>query len=216
MNPIMIKVDNLRKTFGEEEVLKGISCEFAKGKMHAVIGNNGSGKSVFFKCICGFIRPTQGHIYVNGKVIGKDIDFPDSIGVIIERPGFIPQMSGFKNLQMLARIRKKITDHQIREMILKVGLDPLSKKPVGKYSLGMKQRLGIAQAIMEDPELIILDEPFNGLDKNGVQEIRSLLMDLKGAGKTIFLTSHNSEYIRVLADEVWEMDGGMLSPYCGK
>lgn len=216
MNPIMIKVDNLRKTFGEEEVLKGISCEFAKGKMHAVIGNNGSGKSVFFKCICGFIRPTQGHIYVNGKVIGKDIDFPDSIGVIIERPGFIPQMSGFKNLQMLARIRKKITDHQIREMILKVGLDPLSKKPVGKYSLGMKQRLGIAQAIMEDPELIILDEPFNGLDKNGVQEIRSLLMDLKGAGKTIFLTSHNSEDIRVLADEVWEMDGGMLSPYCGK
>ena len=216
MNPIMIKVDNLRKTFGEEEVLKGISCEFAKGKMHAVIGNNGSGKSVFFKCICGFIRPTQGHIYVNGKVIGKDIDFPDSIGVIIERPGFIPQMSGFKNLHMLARIRKKITDHQIREMILKVGLDPLSKKPVGKYSLGMKQRLGIAQAIMEDPELIILDEPFNGLDKNGVQEIRSLLMDLKGAGKTIFLTSHNSEDIRVLADEVWEMDGGMLSPYCGK
>lgn len=216
MNPIMIKVDNLRKTFGEEEVLKGISCEFAKGKMHAVIGNNGSGKSVFFKCICGFIRPTQGHIYVNGKVIGKDIDFPDSIGVIIERPGFIPQMSGFQNLQILARIRKKITDHQIREMILKVGLDPLSKKPVGKYSLGMKQRLGIAQAIMEDPELIILDEPFNGLDKNGVQEIRSLLMDLKGAGKTIFLTSHNSEDIRVLADEVWEMDGGMLSPYCGK
>ena len=216
MNPIMIKVDNLRKTFGEEEVLKGISCEFAKGKMHAVVGNNGSGKSVFFKCICGFIRPTQGHIYVNGKEIGKDIDFPDSIGVIIERPGFIPQMSGFQNLQMLARIRKKITDHQIREMILKVGLDPLSKKPVGKYSLGMKQRLGIAQAIMEDPELIILDEPFNGLDKNGVQEIRSLLMDLKGAGKTIFLTSHNSEDIRVLADEVWEMDGGMLSPYCGK
>lgn len=216
MNPIMIKVDNLRKTFGEEEVLKGINCEFVKGKMHAVIGNNGSGKSVFFKCICGFIRPTQGHIYVNGKEIGKDIDFPDSIGVIIERPGFIPQMSGFKNLQMLARIRKKITDQQIREVILKVGLDPLSKKPVGKYSLGMKQRLGIAQAIMEDPELIILDEPFNGLDKNGVQEIRSLLTDLKGAGKTIFLTSHNSEDIRVLADEVWEMDGGMLSPYCRK
>ena len=200
MNPIMIKVDNLRKTFGEEEVLKGISCEFAKGKMHAVVGNNGSGKSVFFKCICGFIRPTQGHIYVNGKEIGKDIDFPDSIGVIIERPGFIPQMSGFQNLQILARIRKKITDQEIKEVILKVGLDPLSKKPVGKYSLGMKQRLGIAQAIMEDPELIILDEPFNGLDKNGVQEIRSLLTDLKGAGKTIFLTSHNSEDIRVLAD----------------
>lgn len=210
MNPIMIKVDNLRKTFGEEEVLKGISCEFAKGKMHAVVGNNGSGKSVFFKCICGFIRPTQGHIYVNGKEIGKDIDFPDSIGVIIERPGFIPQMSGFQNLQILARIRKKIKDQEIKEVILKVGLDPLSKKPVGKYSLGMKQRLGIAQAIMEDPELIILDEPFNGLDKNGVQEIRSLLTDLKGAGKTIFLTSHNSEDIRVLADEVWEMDGGML------
>lgn len=211
MNEIMVKVENLRKTFREEEVLRGITCEFEKGKTHAVIGNNGSGKSVFFKCICGFIVPTEGHIFVNGKEIGKDVDFPESIGVIIERPGFLPNLSGFKNLQLLAGIKRVINDEEIKEAIQKVGLDPESKKAVSKYSLGMKQRLGIAQAIMENPDIIFLDEPFNGLDKGGVAEIRLLIMELKKSGKTIFLTSHNSEDIKILADCVWEMDGGKLT-----
>lgn len=211
MKDAMIKVENLRKTFGEEEVLKGINCEFDKGEVHAVIGNNGSGKSVFFKCICGFIDPTEGHITVDGKEVGKDIDFPESIGVIIERPGFLPNLSGFKNLQLLSKIRQIITDEQVTETIQKVGLDPSSKKAVSKYSMGMRQRLGIAQAIMEDPDILILDEPFNGLDKKGVEEIRELIMGLKREGKIIFLTSHNSEDIRLLADKVWEMDAGRLA-----
>ena len=206
----MIKVENLKKIFGEEEILKGISCEFEKGKTHAVIGNNGSGKSVFFKCICGFIQSTEGTIYVNGKQIGKEIDFPESIGLIIEHPGFLSNMSGFQNLHLLAQIRGIITDTEIRKMMEKVGLDPDSKKSVGKYSMGMKQRLGIAQAIMENPDIILLDEPFNGLDKSGVEEIRQIIRELKVAGKTIILTSHNSEDIKLLADCVWEMDAGKL------
>ena len=210
MRKIMIRVENLKKSFGEENVLKGITCEFEKGKTHAVIGNNGSGKSVFFKCICGFMRPTEGKIIVGGKEIGKDVDFPESLGLIIERPGFLPALSGFKNLQLLANIRGIITDEEVKEAIQKVGLDPDSKKGVGKYSMGMKQRLGIAQAIMEDPDILILDEPFNGLDKKGVEEIRGLIMDLKKEGKTIFLTSHNSEDITILADKVWEIDAGQF------
>lgn len=211
MNEIMVKIENLRKTFREEEVLKGINCEFQRGKTYAVIGNNGSGKSVLFKCICGFLTPTEGKITVDGKQIGKDVDFPESIGLIIENPGFIPQISGFKNLRLLAGIRRCVTDEQIKEVIRKVGLDPSSKKAVAKYSMGMKQRLGIAQAIMEDPDLLILDEPFNGLDKKGVEEIRSLLMERKEKGKTILLTSHNSEDITLLADHVWEMDAGRMT-----
>lgn len=210
MGDVIIKVENLRKTFGEEEVLKGIDCEFPAGEIHAIIGNNGSGKSVFFKCLCGFIEPTKGRIVINGKEIGKDMDFPESIGVIIERPGFLQNMSGFQNLELFAKIRRKIGKEQVEEAIRKVGLDPASKKAVSKYSLGMKQRLGIAQAIMEDPDILILDEPFNGLDKKGVEEIRQLIGGLKSEGKMILLTSHNSEDIRLLADHVWEMDGGYL------
>ena len=211
MSKAIIRVENLKKTFREEEVLKGISCEFDRGKTHAVIGNNGSGKSVFFKCICGFIEPTEGKITVDGKVIGKDVDFPESIGVIIEHPGFLPNLSGFQNLQLLAKIRGRITEEQIAEAIRLVGLDPDSKKAVQKYSLGMKQRLGIAQAIMEDPAILILDEPFSGLDKRGVKELREVVMGLKCSGKTILLTSHNSEDIQKLADEIWEMDAGFLT-----
>lgn len=207
----MIRVRNLRKSFGDEEVLKGITCEFERGKTHAVVGNNGSGKSVFFKCICGFIKPTKGGVIVRGKMIGRDVDFPQSVGVIIERPGFLENLSGFKNLQMLAEIRGSIGDKEVRAAIRKVGLDPSSKKAVSKYSLGMKQRLGIAQAIMENPDLIILDEPFNGLDKNGVQEIYQLIHDLKAQGKTIMLVSHNGNDIVELADCVWEMDGGKIT-----
>lgn len=165
MKKIKIHVENLYKTFREEEVLKGITCDFEAGKTHAIVGNNGSGKSVLFKCICGFIKPTEGTITTDGKVIGKDVDFPKSMGMIIERPGFLPNMSGFRNLKLLAEIKGEITDAEIRETISRVGLDPDSKKAVGKYSLGMKQRLGIAQAIVENPDLLILDEPFNGLDK---------------------------------------------------
>lgn len=206
----MIRVENLTKYFGEEEILKDINCEIPAGEIHAIIGNNGSGKSVFFKCLCGFIKPTKGIITINDKIIGYDIDFPESTGIIIERPGFLHNISGYKNLKMLAEIRNCIGNREVVDAIIKVGLDPLSKKAVSKYSLGMKQRLGIAQAIMEDPDLLILDEPFNGLDKTGVEEIRLLLKELRNRGKTILLTSHNSEDIMVLSDHIWEMDAGQL------
>ena len=211
MKKIKIRVGNLHKTFREEEVLKGITCDFEAGKTHAIVGNNGSGKSVLFKCICGFIKPTEGTITIDDKVIGKDVDFPESMGMIIERPGFLPNMSGFRNLKLLAEIQGKITDTGIRNTISRVGLDPDSKKAVAKYSLGMKQRLGIAQAIMEDPELLILDEPFNGLDKQGAGEVCELLRGLKERGKTILIAAHNMLEIEWLCDTICEMDAGVLT-----
>ena len=211
MSDPIIQLENLTKTFGQDTVLKGVSRDFERGKIHGIVGNNGSGKTVMFKCICGFLQPTEGHVIVNGKQIGRDIDFPEDIGIIIESPGFLPQFSGLKNLEILAGLKRKISLKQVAATIRRVGLDPMATKPVGKYSLGMRQRLGIAQAIMEDPEILILDEPMNGLDNAGVQDIRALLLGLKEQGKTILLASHNHEDIAALCDTVHEMDGGILS-----
>ena len=163
-----------------------------------------------FKMICGFIPPSDGEIYVNDKIIGKDTDIPDNLGAIIESPGFLPNYDGFHNLKFLAAIRGKISDEQVREAIKTVGLDPDSKKHVGKYSLGMRQRLGIAQVIMEDPELIILDEPFNALDISGVEEMRNLFLSLKEKGKTILIASHSKEDVDFLCDTVIRMDKGKI------
>lgn len=206
-----IEIKDLKMNFGKDEVLKGITHSFEKGKVHGIVGNNGSGKTVMMKCICGFLKPTSGTVKVNGKLIGRQEDFPKSLGLIIEAPGFLPHLSGFRNLSILASVNKKINKQRIKDTIRLVGLDPDMKKPVGKYSLGMRQRLGIAQAIMEDPELLILDEPMNGLDKNGVQEMRELLKGLVGKGKTIILSSHNPADIDALCDTVCEMDGGVLT-----
>lgn len=206
-----IVMEDLHKAFGKEEILHGISHVFEAGKIHGIIGNNGSGKTVMMKCICGFLRPDQGHVRVSGKEVGKDIDFPDDLGIIIETPGFLPGLTGFRNLKLLASLRDIADEEKIRETILRVGLDPGLKKPVSKYSLGMRQRLGIAQAIMEDPALLILDEPFNGLDKHGVAQIRSLIKELREEGKTILLASHNQTDIDELCDTVCEMDAGRLT-----
>lgn len=205
-----VRLRGVTKKFKEETVLCQITHSFAQGQVHGLVGMNGSGKTVLLKCICGFLRPTEGSIYVNGKQIGKDVDFPESIGIIIENPGFLPRLSGFQNLKMLAEIQGKITDRNIKRAMEQTGLNPNSKKHVEKYSLGMRERLGIAQAIMEDPELLILDEPFNGLDKEGVQEIYALIQRLKREKKTIFLVSHNKVDIETLCDTVCEMDGGRL------
>lgn len=206
-----ISVMNLKMNFGEEQVLKGISREFEAGKIHGIVGNNGSGKTVLMKCICGFLSPTEGRVVVDGKTIGKDVDFPENIGIIIETPGFLPGLTGIKNLKILASLKRKIGDEEIRNVIRKVGLDPDLKKPVSKYSLGMRQRLGIAQAIMEDPSILILDEPFNGLDKNGVMQMRKLIKELREDGKTIILASHNQADIDELCDTVCEMDAGVMT-----
>lgn len=207
----VIEVQNVNKFFGEEHVLKDVSHTFEKGKIHGIVGNNGSGKTVLMKCICGFLKPDSGMIFVNHKQVGRDTDFPEDIGIIIETPGFLPHLSGTQNLKILASLQKKANDHTIRAVLEQVGLDPDMKKPVGKYSLGMRQRLGFAQALMEDPGLLILDEPFNGLDKYGVVHIRNVIKDLRTEGKTVILASHNQVDIDELCDTVCEMDAGILT-----
>ena len=207
----IISVKNLSKDFGQERVLHSVTRDFEKGKIHGIVGNNGSGKTVLMKCICGFLIPTEGEVIVNGKRVGKDVDFPPGLGLIIETPGFLPNMTGVKNLEILASLNKKIGLEEIAAAIRRVGLDPLMKKPVGTYSLGMRQRLGIAQAIMENPSLLILDEPLNGLDKHGVREMRQLIKGLKEQGKTILLASHNQGDIDELCDTVCEMDAGVMT-----
>ena len=206
----MITVNNVSLKIKKDTILKDINVEFGDGKIHGIIGRNGSGKTMLMKCICGFIRPTEGEITVAGKRIGVDCDFPESIGVIIETPEFIPYYSGFKNLKLLADIQHKITDEDICKSMELVGLDPKLKRSVKKYSLGMRQRLGLAQAVMENPELLILDEPMNGLDKDGVGDMRKYLLALKEQGKTILIASHSAEDIEALCDTVVEMDKGRM------
>lgn len=206
-----VRLKELSKSFKKERVLKGITHNFEKGKIHGIMGFNGSGKTVMFKCICGFLKPDGGSVSVGGKRIGRDVDFPESVGMIIENPGFLPGLSGFANLKKLASLKHLISDEEVREAIRKVGLDPMSKKKVSQYSLGMRERLGIAQAIMEDPELLILDEPFNGLDKRGAEEVYVLLKDLRNRGKTILIAAHNMLEIEWLCDTICEMDAGVLT-----
>ena len=202
-----IEVKEVYKAFGKEQVLKNINFSIPSGSIYGVVGNNGSGKTVLMKCICGFMKCDRGAILVNGKLVGKEVDFPDQLGVIIETPGFIPNLSGYKNLKILAALKGRIGKPEIRETLNRVGLNPDMKKPVAKYSLGMRQRLGIAQAIMESPSVLVLDEPFNGLDRHGVVEIRALLKELKAAGKSILLASHNAQDIEELCDHVLNLEG---------
>lgn len=211
----MIKVNNLSLKIKTTDILKNINLEFEKGKIHGLIGRNGSGKTMLMKCICGFIKPTEGTVHVAEKQIGKDCDFPENVGIIIETPGFIPYYSGYKNLKLLADLNRKIDGEKIKETMNQVGLDPNLKRHVKKYSLGMRQRLGLAQAIMEDPDLLILDEPMNGLDKDGVADMRKYLLNLKEQGKTILIASHSAEDIEILCDTVCEMDKGVLTKLKG-
>lgn len=206
----MIEIENLTKTFGTQTVISDVSGIFYTGKIYGFVGRNGSGKTVLMKMILGFIKPTSGTIKVNGKQVGKEIDIPDDIGAIIETPGFLPEYSAFQNLKLMAMIRGKITSERIRETIKLVGLDPDSKKHVGKYSLGMRQRLGIAQAIMEDPQILLLDEPLNGLDNEGVEEMRNVLLKQKEQGKLIIIASHSKEDIDILCDEIFRFDHGKI------
>lgn len=191
-------------------ILDNVSLQCSKGEICGIVGRNGSGKTMLMKCICGFVRPTNGDILVLGKKIGKDTDFIPEAGIIIETPGFIPYYSGMKNLRLLASIQNKITESDIRKVMETVGLNPDMKRAVKKYSLGMRQRLGLAQAIMENPRVLILDEPFNGLDNEGVADMRRYLLKLKKEGKTIILSSHSMEDITVLCDKVYEMEHGKL------
>lgn len=206
-----VELHEVGLTIEKQELLKNISVNFNYGKIYGIIGRNGSGKTLLFKCISGFIIPTHGKIDVIGEQIGKDTDFSGHMGVIIETPGFIPHYSAYQNLKILANISGGATKERIVECIHLVGLDEKDHKPVKKYSLGMRQRLGLAQAILEDPQVLVLDEPMYGLDKQGVEDIRNLLLELKRQDKTILIASHNAEDIQVLCDEVYEMEAGILT-----
>ena len=204
-----LELTDVSVTIGADKLLSGISLRAEPGTITGLIGRNGSGKTMLLRAICGLVPLAQGDVVVAGQRVGKDVDFPDSIGVIIETPGFLPQYTAFENLKILARIRNRIGDAGIQSALEQVGLSGV-KKRVGKFSLGMKQRLGIAQAIMEDPAVLLLDEPMNGLDNAGVLEMRELFKSLRDSGKTILLASHNPLDIEELCDTVCEMDDGVL------
>lgn len=210
MSQVTIKVDNAVKKFDKYTVLDHVNITCNKGEICGIVGRNGSGKTVLFKSICGFVKLNEGTITVNGKVMGKDLRVLKKAGIIIEEPGFLRNKSGMKNLEYLYMINNKRDKKYLRSVMKNVGLDPYSRKKVGKYSLGMRQRLAIAQATMEDQDIIILDEPMNGLDNHGVQEVREYLLQLKKQGKTILIASHNREDIDVLCDKVYEMDNGRV------
>lgn len=206
----VISVENVGLTIKKDVILDNINFEVSRGEILGVVGRNGSGKTMLMKCICGFITCTEGRIAVCDKQIGKDIDFPSSTGIIIETPGFIPYYSGFRNLKVLSELNRKIGNKEIIDAMKTVGLDPAMKKMVKKYSMGMRQRLGIAQAIMEEPDVLILDEPFNGLDSQGVNDIRNLLLEYKKQGKTMIVSSHITEDINILCDRVIYLDKGRM------
>ncbi len=206
----IIEVSHVSKRFGNTQVLKDVSLRCESGKIYGLVGHNGSGKTVLFKILCGFLSCEEGTVKVNGKVMGKEKDMLTEAGIIIEDPGFLRTWSGYHNLEFLYTLRNRKNKAYLYSVMEKVGLDPGMRRPVGKYSLGMRQRLAIAQAIMEDPGILILDEPMNGLDKKGVGEIRALLLKMKEENKLIILASHNREDIQILCDEVYEIEEGRL------
>lgn len=207
----MIELRDVCKQFGTTQVLININASFDDGKIHGLIGRNGSGKTVLLKCICGLIRPSSGSIVISGKQIGKDIEMPESFAALIENPGFLPNYSGEANLSFLMSVNTPVVREKIRQVLRQVGLENDRKKHVGKYSLGMRQKLGIAQVIMEDPMLMIFDEPMNGLDKKSVSETRELFKQLRDRKRTILLASHNAQDIDELCDSVYEVDAGRMT-----
>ena len=226
----MILIHNLSKVYGQNTVLKNISMRFDEGKIYGLIGTNGCGKTTLMRCICGFSQPTSGYIVVNGCLIGgrsalrrnpelakadagiisRVSDFAPNTGVIIETPGFLPHETGLQNLMLLAAMSGRADRLRTRRAMIELGLDPDEKKPVWKYSLGQRQRLGFAQAFMEDPDVLILDEPFNAMDKASMEEVHDLLQRFKAQDKTVLLASHSAEDIARACDVIYEMeDGGM-------
>ena len=198
------------KSFKNIEVLHDVSLQADRGSICGIIGRNGSGKTVLFKCICGFLQTDRGEIQIEGKAVGRDKSTLSNLGIIIESPGFLRHYSGYKNLEFLMGLNGKPDREKINDVLDLVGLAEQKNKKVGKYSMGMRQRLGIAQAIMEDQNILILDEPMNGLDNQGVEDMRQLLLKLKEKGNTILLASHNQGDIRQLCDFVYEMDLGRI------
>lgn len=205
-----IIAENIVKTIKKRTILDNICLNLESGNIYGFVGRNGCGKTMLFRALSGLMHIDSGRITIDGKVLHKDINVPPSIGLIIENAGLYNEFSGFKNLKLLADINKIISDTEITKAISDVGLDPNDKRPVRKYSLGMKQRLTIAQAIMESPDIIMLDEPTNALDERGVKLIRDIILREKERGALVLIASHNKEDIEILADRVYYMDGGKI------
>lgn len=210
MNSEYIVLKNVTKVIKGQVILNHIDLSLSSGSIIGFVGRNGSGKSMLFKAICGFIALDAGEIVIGGKRLGTDMDFPDETGALIEHPGLIPYMTAYENLQMFASIRKRVDAAQIHATLKLLKLDHTEKKKVRAFSLGMKQRLGIAQAILEDPKLLILDEPMNGLDKDGVALVKSILHKHKEDGCTILLSSHIAGDVEDLCEVVYELDHGTI------
>lgn len=206
----MIKLEQVTKGYQGNPLFADVDLTIQKGDIVGITGPNGLGKSVLFKMICGFIHPDAGTITVRNEQLGPTRRFPENVGVIIDRPGYIAHKSGFENLKQLATIRKVITDADIEQAMRTVGLQPGNRQKVKQYSLGMKQKLAIAQAIMEQQDILILDEAFNALDHDSVLRLRELLLSFKKEGKTIILTSHNQQDIDALCDAVYRINQGRL------
>lgn len=206
----MIKIENYSKKIKDTVVLENINMVLNDGMIYGIQGENGSGKTMLMRGICGLIKGSEGCITIDGKVIGKDISFPEDIGVLIENPSFIPKYTGYKNLKLVADIQGKVDKEEIIKTLQKVGLKPNDKRTYKKYSLGMKQRLGIACAIMGTPKLIILDEPFNGLDEKGVLQIRDVIKGLKQKNCIVIVACHDKEQLEYLSDKIYVIKEGKL------
>lgn len=205
-----IKVENYVKIIKGATILQNINLELESGKIYGFKGINGSGKTMLMRAISGLILPTEGHVYIDGKELGKELSFPPSIGMLLENPAFIGHHTGKDNLKMIASIQGKVSDEEIEETLVKVGLDPKDKRTYKKYSLGMKQRLGIAAAIMGNPDIVILDEPMNALDEAAMKMVSDILNDLKALGSLVIIACHDTEILEMLADEIYSISDGKI------
>lgn len=205
-----IEIKDYVKKLGGNTVLDHVSLELTGGKVYGLKGKNGSGKTMLLRAICGLIRPTKGLVELDGRVLGKDMTFPESLGILLENPGFIPEYTGMENLKILAELRDVVKEEQIAAVMRKVGLDPDEKKKYRKYSLGMKQKLGIAAAIMEKPALILLDEPTNALDVESVERFRDIVRELRNEDRILVIASHDMQELDACCDEVFQMENGRI------
>ncbi len=206
-----IIIENLSKTIKNNKILDNVNLTFESGHVYGLVGRNGSGKTMLLRAICGLIFPDSGKVIIDGKQLHKDISFPESCGIIIENTDLLPNFSAFDNLKMLSEIKNTANDNMIKSAIKSVGLDPDSKKKVKTFSLGMKQRLGVAAAIMGKPEIIMLDEPINAIDGEGVEQMRQLILSLKDPGRIIIVACHDKEEMELLADKVVYLRDGKVA-----
>lgn len=206
-----IEATNFTKSIGKIKVLENINVSLESGNIYGVVGKNGSGKTMFLRMIAGLILPTNGEVKVNGRVLGKDISFPDKLGILLEKPSFLDHLTGYENLLMLAKIRNITKNDDIKYFMGIFDLDWEDNKKFKKYSLGMKQKLGIIQAIMENQQIIVLDEPFNALDENSMETLRKMLEKLREEQKLIVMTSHNKEDIQLLCDHTFTISDGKIT-----